>query len=97
MNVGELREALEYLADDVEVRWAAQPHYPLEYDIDHANVVETHVFEQKQDGEEYECARCEELDDEHPEEAGKLLYLFEGGQLGYLPGIVTATDYSMWR
>lgn len=35
MTVGELRDILEDFEDDAEVRFAAQPSWPLEYTISH--------------------------------------------------------------
>lgn len=36
MNVRELKEVLEYVDDDVEVRLMEQPSWPFEYSIDRA-------------------------------------------------------------
>jgi len=33
MNVKELKEWLDEFDDDLEVRIASQPHYPMQYDI----------------------------------------------------------------
>lgn len=34
MTKGELLDLIEYLDDDVEIRFASQPSWPFEYDID---------------------------------------------------------------
>ena len=76
MTVGELKEMLEDLDDDMEVRLAHQPSWPFEYSISNGQVVD--VNEPDEDDEEAE-----------EKEPREILYLIEGSQLGYLPGIVS--------
>ena len=40
MTVGELKEMLEGLDDDMEVRLAMQPSWPFEYSIDSVEVID---------------------------------------------------------
>ena len=73
MTVGELIDVLQEMNPDSEVRWAAQPAWPFEYDIENVVVVR----------EEYDP------DDEEGEvDLEPVVYLVEGRQLGYLPSNV---------
>ena len=97
LTVGELRDALEDLDDDMEVRLAFQPHWPLQFQADTPQVVSVAV-----DGSEPEdCPECEGNGCEgcggtgqvHATDAETvdILYLPEGGQVSdspYLPGDV---------
>ncbi len=78
MTVAELREMLDGLADDAEVRVAHQPSWPCEYAI--AEVV---AVDPDQD---HDAPRHRAIDDE--DECATVVYLVEGSQLGYLPGHV---------
>jgi len=72
ITVGELIDALEDLDHDLEVHLATQPTYPLEYPLEYA------------------------IDNMGPvlvtvpteEDPQSFVYLFEGGQIGYLPRVV---------
>lgn len=44
MTVAELREILEELDDDMEVRLAYQPHYPMEVKANHVKVAEGRAY-----------------------------------------------------
>lgn len=57
MTVGEMLEMLEGLNPDMEVRFASQPNYPFEYDIDNVLVVES---ENKRTGDSEEIVYLEE-------------------------------------
>jgi hypothetical protein len=82
--------------EEIEVRWAAQPSWPLEYNIGEPVV----VGENDDKIEEFEEAKAsgeltpEELEEGQAEvtrleENNKfVVYLPEAGQIGYLPGQV---------
>ena len=93
MKIAELIERLTELAEDfpdAEVRLAIQPSWPFEYSIE--NVVGPYELgeaarERALDrGREYDPEDVdddpEDVDDEEP----LVVYLAEGGQLGYLSG-----------
>ncbi|MGF6981403.1 hypothetical protein QFZ99_000879 [Paraburkholderia atlantica] len=77
MKVAQLLELLEGLPEDAEVRIAQQPNWPFEYAIADAVLVgpDGHPPGYEPDEEQ----------DEIPDE--NVVYLVEGRQLGYLPGI----------
>lgn len=79
MTVGELRDALEGIDDDVQVRLAMQPRWAFEYSIGSAVFVGPDSLPPGYEPEEGD-------EDEKPEES--VVYLTEGTQLGYLPGSV---------
>lgn len=86
MTVGELKELLQYLDDDMEVRLAHQPSWPFEYSIREGIVVDVNGCDPDELPEtDMEGSR---FVDEHEEK--EILYLAEGRQLGYLPGVVTS-------
>jgi hypothetical protein len=85
MNVGELRELLEGLDDDVEIRLAQQPSWPFEYSIARIEVVDLG------DADEDEADGRADADDSDEQ----IVYIAEGSQLGYLPG--AARDALDWR
>ncbi len=91
MNVGELKELLEGLDDEVEVRIAHQPSWPFEYSI--GRVVEVDLSEDPEDEEDSDddadgtctaCGRNDCICDEN-DESEAVVYIAEGAQLGYLP------------
>jgi hypothetical protein len=57
MTVGEMLDMLEGLDPDMEVRFASQPNYPFEYDINDIVVVEV---ENKRTGDSEEVVYLEE-------------------------------------
>lgn len=69
MTVTELKEILEDMNPDAEVRFASQPSWPFEYDI--TDAIETNQCECPPD----DCTCEDEV----------VVYLVEGSQLGYLP------------
>jgi hypothetical protein len=77
MNVGDLKTFLEDLDDDLEVRFASQPAWPFEYDIQDIQIVDLN-----------ENSTDEEIEDEEDKSPYDVVYLIEGSQLGYLPSIV---------
>lgn len=81
MTVIELKEALEGIPDDAEVRLAMQPSWPFEYSIGDVIPIEP-------DEEDFD----EDLEED--EQPIKVVYLTEGSQLGYLPG--NATEAIGW-
>ena len=76
MNIAELIAELEQIrdewGDEVEVRMAQQPSWPLEYTLDGVVEVETTSGEPDEDG--------------HQDGFTLTVYLVEGDQIGYLPG-----------
>jgi hypothetical protein len=74
MTVAELIEILEDQDGDTEVRLAMQPNWPFEYSIETAIGPD-------------ELANPD--DDEAADEVPNVIYLTEGSQLGYLPGVVS--------
>lgn len=96
MNVRELKQILDDLDDDTEVRIAHQPSWPFEYSI--SEVVESSSNDD--DIEDVENALKTDLTDDEKEEANAelqrleeenvtIVYIAEGTQIGYLPGAVT--------
>lgn len=101
MNVSELIEILEDMDQDAEVRLAFQPNWPFEHSIGQ-------VADMSQ-AESY-CEECEILWDAHSENKNpcdeerpngedenqeNVVYIAEGGQMGYLPG--NASESLGWR
>ena len=82
MLVIELKEALEGLPDEAEVRLAMQPSWPFEYSI--ADVIPLEPSEEEP--EDIEEGEGRGFDDPEFDDAIKVVYLTEGSQLGYLPG-----------
>lgn len=103
MNIRELIEALESIAedygDDVDVHIAEQPSWPFENEINGVEVVDFSKGEPcemcdgkgKAGGEE--CENCNGTGNykEEGEEGEKVAYLVEGRQIGYLPGAASKT------
>jgi len=86
MTVGELKEALEGLDDDVEVHLAFQPNYPLEFECGQAVVVDLN----EPDEDDYPEKDMDGSPFEVPEwEPKQVLYLSEGSSLDYLSGKVS--------
>lgn len=81
MTVYELKQLLDDLDDDAEVRLAHQPSWPFEYSL--ADVVAI-----DRDDDEAEPTHRAIEDDE--DECATVVYLVEGDQLGYLPGHAAA-------
>lgn len=104
MTLSDLIERLTALQDehgaDAEVRLAHQPSWPFEYAIDQVIACDMHGDEKQEindflneadpleDGDAIDEARARlgELDGE-PQ---VVVYLGEGSQLGYLPGVASA-------
>jgi hypothetical protein len=72
MRVSELMELLQDLPEDAEVRLAQQPNWPFEYSIGTVAAIGPDDFD-------------EDDEDDAPPEV--VVYIGEGMQLGYLPGI----------
>jgi hypothetical protein len=81
MNVRDLKRFLENMGDDVEVRFASQPNWPFEYNIEDIYMVD--LNEQNEENDDMV------VEDEY--EPDEVVYLVEGNQIGYLPGIVKNT------
>jgi hypothetical protein len=77
MNVRDLKRFLEDVDEDLEVRFASQPNWPFEYEIDDIVIVDLNVPEDFETDEERETV-----------ESAEVVYLVEGIQLDYLPGVV---------
>jgi hypothetical protein len=75
MKVADLMEMLEGLPEDADVRFAHQPSYPFEYSIRDVVMVDLAA-------DPY----VEDRDMREPP-ADPVVYLVEGAQVGYLPGI----------
>lgn len=78
MTVGELKDLLEDMDDDVEVRLMTQENYPFE------NAVQGCCLRSEMHGED------EEEEAESVESQEEILYIVEGRQIGY--GSKTAWD-----
>lgn len=81
MTVGELIERLQDMNEEAEVRFAHQPSWAFEYAV--SDVVEVEL-EEDTNGE-YHNGRGVE----------RVVYIAEGTQLGYLPGI--ASEELGWK
>jgi hypothetical protein len=95
MNVEELIERLNEFDPAAPVRFASQPNWPLEYDID--NVVCVDLSDEENDEELQEILSDDSLSPEEREEEiadararrrdeglTNTVYLIEGRQIGYL-------------
>lgn len=111
MTVGILKEMLEGLDDDTEIRVAHQPSWPFEYSIqdefvNSQDVTEHYEILKSDDGwyiehpdegtmaGPFETSELAEADlakqrESEGEELGKVIWLSEGSQIGYLPGPVS--------
>jgi hypothetical protein len=92
MTVGELKGILEDLDDDIEVRFASQPSWPFEYSLSAAEAVDILGDENADDGDLELDQNQDTMDsDDYPSapKMQEILYLVEGEQIGYLPGIVS--------
>ena len=79
MTVGELVEVLERMREDVEVRLAMQPAWPMQHTIHDVLLVEAGEYE-------HEDAYAEEVEED-------VVYLVDGGQMyeaPYLPGVASS-------
>lgn len=86
MTVGELKNLLDGLDDDIEVRFASQPSWPFEYSIEGVYVVEDPTAP-VDDGDDDEDGSVElKTSIGQDDEVETVVYLAEGRQLGYLPG-----------
>lgn len=86
MNVGELKRLLENLDDEMEVRIAHQPSWPLQYTV--SDLVECAVFDEEdlEDDEENDTVVV-------PEGSERIAYIVESSQVyddPYLPYSVRA-------
>jgi hypothetical protein len=86
MNVGELRELLEGIDDNVEVRLATQPNYPLEFHLSESSCLCTPDVDDED---------LTEVEAKEAREDGQVFYLAEGQSLGYLSGF--AAEQLGWR
>jgi hypothetical protein len=108
MTVGDLLRELDGLDENIEVRLAMQPSWPFEYSI-HGTYLRLKAKSLKRDEEleamsddereryEQQCENGVYADPEDPSQRDlfePILYLTEGSQLGYLPGIVK--DHIDW-
>ena len=83
MTIGELKEMIEHLEDNVEVRLMTQPSWPLMYSVSHG------VTNQEMNdsvgcddcGSMLSACDCEDKQADAVEE--EIFYLTEGSQLGY--------------
>lgn len=80
MTIGQLKQILEDLPDDAEVRIAHQPNYPFELSVGNCVYVEKEEPEEVSDDEDEEDCDLVEIDEDCP----GVLYIAEGHQLGYL-------------
>jgi hypothetical protein len=99
VKVSELIALLEDADPDTEVRIAQQPSWPFEYVIEDAILVDSYSDVSCDEcgydwGNDHDENGCEE---ERPasEDLEAVVYIVEGRQLGYLPGI--ATKAIGWR
>jgi hypothetical protein len=99
MTIAELKEAIQDLPDDAEVRLAQQPRWAFEYEIGHTAYIEN--LENQSDPASLGAKAAAE-DDEDDEDstppdfngAPGIFYIGEGSQIGYLPG--QATEELNW-
>lgn len=80
ITVQQLKDILDDLPDDAEVRIAHQPNYPFELSISEC------VYVEKKDQVEVEDDEDEEDCDPIESNGPGVLYICEESQLGYLPG-----------
>lgn len=88
MTVGELKELLEDLPDNAEVRLAHQPRWPFELSVGKCAYVENDEDAEMEKPEDAE----DDEDDDPPQFDGNpgIFYIGDGGQVGYLPGNVAS-------
>ena len=92
MNVGELLEILEGVDPEVEIHFASQPHYPLDFNVGTAVMVDMSA-EESDDYEDFVDNSHEPSLDEQESEytypaSRYTLYLTEGHTQEYLSGFV---------
>jgi len=80
LTVRDLKNMIEDLDDDTEVRFASQPGWPFEYSISDVQLVTL--------SEPDDCENLEEDENAEEPEFEEVVYLVEGNQIGYLPGVV---------
>lgn len=97
MRVWELKQMLEEMPDDAEVRLAHQPSYPFQYNIDNVAFVaardpggypEAGHFE---DEDDYQDA-LEEWEDRQDAPEEDTVYIVEGGQVRSAPYLPSAAQ-----
>lgn len=94
MNVGQLKQILENLPDDIEVQVAYQPNYPFALSLSDSYCFDDEynddiVEDDDPDGEyneELVVAYRDPSNDNADHANAKILYLSESQQSGYLPG-----------
>ncbi len=99
MTAAELIELLSGVDPDTEVRLAEQPRWPFEYEIE--DVVEVRMGADLEENAALDAAGAVlDSDDSTPEERAEanrtldsastsVLYIIEGQQLAYLPGLAS--------
>lgn len=75
--ISELQDMAEQYGEETEVRLAQQPQWPFEYSI--SNIVAVNINEPDEDEEEAE----------YDDDTEMIVYISEGSQLGYLPGVAS--------
>ncbi len=92
MTVRDLLDMLEGMDENAEVRLAHQPSWPFEYSVSDVQEVTVGGWDDDDlpDLENMTAQEGQRLreGEEVNEKATKVVYLAEGGQLGYLPGEV---------
>lgn len=91
LTVRDLKEMLDGLDEDLEVRFASQPNYPFEYSIDKVELVDLNGLTEKEFQEMCDEPEREGIDDVDEREVKEVVYLSEGEQIGYLPPVVCET------
>lgn len=92
MKLTDLIQQLQNIADEVsdpdrvEVRLAEQPSWPFEYGVEEVILVNEYVYRNYAD--EDDCC-------EHDFANNPVVYIAQGGQIGYLPGAVS--NALCWR
>lgn len=93
MKVHELIGYLEDMPEDAEVRLAIQPSWPFEHRI--GNVVEVNLNSEEHEACDGEgCAECQSTGRTNADGEDVVVYIGEGGQIGYLPGAVKDEVFS---
>jgi len=91
MRVRDLIDQLKSMNPDAEVRLAIQPSWPFEHSLSREliEIAETECEGCDGSGRGYEGDSCHSCNGTGKTEAEPIVYLAEGNQIGYLPGLVS--------
>ena len=96
MTVQDLIEQLQSQPQDAEVRLAIQPRWAFEHSIGGVAGPDE-MREHLKDEFEFDRGDAEDLDDRVLDEIPNVVYIGEGGQMGYLPSCAKVAFDQDWE